>query len=242
MNIEERKLMQKAQKAGQFTDFAFLCKGKKIPVHKIIICAQSKVFNAACTNDFKEARSGVYDLSEYPLELVEMMVDYFYVGHYDNPTRVASKISLSMHSSMLALADKYDIQGLIRQAIDLYIRRLKHKHVELEDFLNSLPVLHELPISVSRDAIDAAVAHTRETVLTCTCRKATKGLIDQISDASQDFLKEVMMSIMSTPLESRCGDCNQRTRSLKISQEIRYSSAYLTYRQYNPYQNGLAGL
>ncbi|KAK2668729.1 BTB/POZ domain [Fusarium oxysporum f. sp. vasinfectum] len=66
MNIEERKLMQKAQKAGQFTDFAFLCKGKKIPVHKIIICAQSKVFNAACTNDFKEARSGVYDLSEYP--------------------------------------------------------------------------------------------------------------------------------------------------------------------------------
>jgi len=181
-------------------------------------------------------------LSEYPLELVEMMVDYFYVGHYDNPTRVASKISLSMHSSMLALADKYDIQGLIRQAIDLYIRRLKHKHVELEDFLNSLPVLHELPISVSRDAIDAAVAHTRETVLTCTCRKATKGLIDQISDARQDFLKEMMMSIMSTPLESRCGDCNQRTRSLKISQEIRYSSPYLTYRQYNPYQNGLAGL
>ncbi|KAL7755172.1 hypothetical protein ACKLNR_014929 [Fusarium oxysporum f. sp. zingiberi] len=231
-----------AQKAGQFTDFAFLCKGKKIPVHKIIICAQSKVFNAACTSDFKEARSGVYDLSEYPLELVEMMVDYFYVGHYDNPIRVASKISLSMHSSMLALADKYDIQGLIRQAIDLYIRRLKHKHVELEDFLNSLPVLHELPISVSRDAIDAAVAHTRETVLTCTCRKATKGLIDQISDASQDFLKEVMMSIMSTPLESRCGDCNQRTRSLKISQEIRYSSPYPTYRQYNTYQNGLAGL
>ncbi|KAM5386330.1 hypothetical protein ACJA88_002480 [Fusarium oxysporum] len=178
MNIEERKLMQKAQKAGQFTDFAFLCKGKKIPVHKIIIFAQSKVFNAACTSDFKEARSGVYDLSEYPLELVEMMVDYFYVGHYDNPIRVASKLSLSMHSSMLALADK----------------------------------------------------------------KATKRLIDQISDASQDFLKEVMMSIMSTPLESRCGDCNQRTRSLKISQEIRYFSPYPTYRQYNPYQNGLAGL
>ncbi|KAL5589527.1 hypothetical protein FOVSG1_011394 [Fusarium oxysporum f. sp. vasinfectum] len=231
-----------AQKAGQFTDFAFLCKGKKIPVHKIIICAQSKVFNAACISDFKEARSGVYDLSEYPLELVEMMVDYFYVGHYDNPIRVASKLSLSIHSSMLALADKYDIQGLIRQAIDLYIHRLKHKHVELEDFLNSLPVLHELPISVSRDAIDAAVAHTRETVLTCICRKATKRLIDQISDASQDFLKEVMMSIMSTPLESRCGDCNQRTRSLKISQEIRYSSPYPTSRQYNTYQNGLAGL
>ncbi|KAH7467802.1 hypothetical protein FOMA001_g15575 [Fusarium oxysporum f. sp. matthiolae] len=242
MNIEERKLMQKAQKAGQFTDFAFLCKGKKIPVHKIIICAQSKVFNAACTSDFKEARSGVYDLSEYPLELVEMMVDYFYVGHYDSPIRVASKLSVSMHSSMLTLADKYDIQGLIRQVIDLYIRRLKHKHVELEDFLNSLPGPARTAHIGFHGCYRCSRRPTRETVLTCICRKATKRLIDQISDASQDFLKEVMMSIMSTPLESRCGDSNQRTRSLKISQEIRYSSPYPTYRQYNPYQNGLAGL
>ncbi|KAH7147900.1 hypothetical protein DER46DRAFT_580337 [Fusarium sp. MPI-SDFR-AT-0072] len=116
-------------------------------------------------SDFKEARSGVYALSEYSLELAEMMVDYFYVGHYDVRIRVASKLSLSMHSSMLALADKYDIQG--------------------------------------------------------TQREVTKGLIDQISDASQDFLKEVMMSVMSTPLKSRCGDCKQQARSLKVSQEIR---------------------
>ncbi|KAF5718242.1 kelch 21 [Fusarium mundagurra] len=109
MNIEERKLMQRAQKAGQFTDFAFLCKGTKIPVHKVIICAQSKVFNAACNSGLKKATSGVYDLSEYPLEFVEKMVDYFYVGHYEDPNQDAPKISLSTHLLMMVLADKYII-------------------------------------------------------------------------------------------------------------------------------------
>ncbi|KAF5552095.1 kelch 21 [Fusarium phyllophilum] len=191
MNIEERKLMQRAQKAGQFTDFAFLCKGTKIPVQKVIICAQSKVFHAACNSGFKEATSGVYDLSEYPLELVEMMVDYFYVGHYEDPNQDASKLSLSKHLLMLVLADKYVIQGLESEAKSSYIRRLKQKDAEMEDFLQSLPVLYELPVAVSRDAIDAAVAHTREMLLTCTCEKASMGVVDQISDASRDFLKEL---------------------------------------------------
>ncbi|KAG9495396.1 hypothetical protein J7337_013641 [Fusarium musae] len=157
MDIEERKLMQRAQKASQFTDFAFLCKGTEIPVHKVIICAQSKVFNAVCTSGFKEAISGVYDLSEYPLELVEMMVEYFYVGYYEDPSADMSKVSLSTHLSMLVLADNYDIRGLERQAKFCFIRRLNEKNIELKEFLDSLPVLlpeggdvvyHEYPGSI----------------------------------------------------------------------------------------------
>ncbi|KAG5767250.1 hypothetical protein H9Q72_004700 [Fusarium xylarioides] len=136
-----------------------------------------------------------------------MMVDYFYVGHYEDPKQDASKLSLSKHLLMLVLADKYIIQGLESEAKSSYIRRLKQKDVEMEDFLQSLPVLYELPVAVSRDAIDAAVAHTRETLLTCTSKKASMGVVDQISDASRDFLKEVGRSIMSTPLASRWGDC-----------------------------------
>ncbi|KAF4495007.1 hypothetical protein FAGAP_8833 [Fusarium agapanthi] len=186
------------------------------------------VLNADCTSDFKEARSGAYDLSEYPMESVEMMVDYFYVGHYEYPSLDASKLSLATHMSMMALADKYDIKGLGCEAKSLYIRRLKQKNIELEDFLNSLPVLYEMLTSVSKDAIDAAVTPTRETVLPCTCREANEGVIDQISDASQDFLKEVMISIMSTPLESRCGDCSKPSRSLRITEEIRAGNPFST--------------
>ncbi|KLO81823.1 uncharacterized protein LW93_6979 [Fusarium fujikuroi] len=229
MNIEERKLMHTAQKAGQFTDFAFLCKGTKIPVHKVIICAQSRVFNAACNSDFKEVTSGVYDLSEYPLECVEMMVDYFYVGHYGNKNPDASKISLSTHLWMLVLADKYLIQRLESQAKSFYISRLKQKKVEMEDFLQSLPLLYELPVAVSRDSIEATVAYTREAVLACICRKASMGVIDQISDVSQDFLKEVMMSIMTTPLESRCSDCSKLDHLSKSSQELQRSHASRTH-------------
>ncbi|KAI1060204.1 hypothetical protein LB506_011079 [Fusarium annulatum] len=201
MNIEERKLMHTAQKA---------------------------VFNAACTSGLKESTSGVYDLSEYPLEFVERMVDHLYVGRYEDPNPDASKLPLSTHLLMLVLADKYVIQGLESEAKASYIRRLKQKNVELEDFLQSLPVLYEVPVEVSRDAIDAAVAHTREVVLTCICRKASMGVIDQISDASQDFLKEVMMSIMTTPLGSRCSDCSKLDHLSKSSQELQRSHASQT--------------
>ncbi|KAF5604640.1 hypothetical protein FPANT_1429 [Fusarium pseudoanthophilum] len=203
MNLEERKLMQKAQKAGQFTDFAFLCKGTKIPVHKVIICAQSKVFNAACTSGFKEAISGVYDLSEYPLELVEMMVDYFYLGYYEDPRADVSKVSLSTHLSMLALADKYAIRGLEPHSKLWFIHRLNQKNTELKEFLDSLPVLDKMPISVSRDVVEEAVYYTRETLLTCTY-----------------FLKEVMLSIMSTPVASRCSDCSKSGPPFSITLEL----------------------
>ncbi|KAF5233575.1 hypothetical protein FANTH_12491 [Fusarium anthophilum] len=224
MHIEERKLMHKAQKVGQFTDFAFLCNGTQIPVHKVIICAQSKVFNAACASDFQEATSGVYDLSEYPLEHVELMVNYLYVGHYEDPNRDAPKLPLSTHLSMLILADKYIIEGLKSEAKSSYTRRLKQKDVEMEDFLESLPVLYELPVAASKDFIDAAVAHTREAVLPCICKNASMPVVGQISDACHDFLSDVLMSIMSTPLRSRCSDCSKQDNLPNSSQESQLSS------------------
>ncbi|KAF5581144.1 hypothetical protein FPCIR_10319 [Fusarium pseudocircinatum] len=190
-----------AQKAGQFTDFAFLCRGTKIHVHK-------------------EATSGVYDLSEYPLELVERMVDYFYVGYYEDPSTDLSKVSLSTHLSMLVLADKHAIRGLERQAKLCYIRRLNQKNIEQEDFLDSLPVLYDMPMSVSGNVIEAAIYYTRETLLTCICTKANVGVMDQISDASQGFLKEVTISITSTPLESRCDDCSGISILSKVFEDI----------------------
>ncbi|KAF5566783.1 hypothetical protein FNAPI_951 [Fusarium napiforme] len=240
MDLEERKLMHKAQKAGQFTDFAFLCKRTKIPVHKVIICAQSKVFNAVCMSSFKEAISGVYDLSEYPLELVEMMVDYLYVGYYEDPSADVSRVSLSTHLSMLVLADKYAIRGLERHAKLCYIRRLNQKNTELKEFLDSLPVLDKMPISVSGDVVEEAVYYTRETLLTCTCRKASMGVIDQISDASQDFLKEVMLSIMSTPVASRCSDCSKSGPPFKYTLHLKNGITY--FKDQQGVENAIRGI
>ncbi|KAF5989774.1 hypothetical protein FBULB1_619 [Fusarium bulbicola] len=224
MYVEERKLMQKAQKVGQFTDFAFLCNGTKIPVHKVIVCAQSKAFYAACASGFQEATSGVYDLSEYPLEFVELMVNYLYVGYYEDSNRDAPKLTLSTHLTMMLLAEEYAIQGLKSEAKSSYIRRLKQKDVQMKDFLQSLPALYELPVAVSRDFIDAAVAHTREAVLPCVCSNASMRVVDQIFDASHEFLKEMMMSIMSTPLRSRCSDCSKQDNPANSSQESQRSS------------------
>jgi hypothetical protein len=66
-----------------------------------------------------------------------------------------------------------------------------------------------MSMSVSRGVIDAAIYYTRETLLSCMCTKASLGVMDQISDASQDYLEEVRMSIESVPLKSRCDDCSK---------------------------------
>lgn len=60
--------------SGQFADLVITCKDRKWAVHRAIICSRSGFFNGACRNWFKEAHSGIIDLSEDDEEAVERMV------------------------------------------------------------------------------------------------------------------------------------------------------------------------
>lgn len=82
-----------------------ICGEERFPVHKVIVCSQSKVFRAACSKPFrvsnhsnypiyisdiyltplKEAASGEYRIEEQSLAVVRRMVDYFYTGDYGDP-------------------------------------------------------------------------------------------------------------------------------------------------------------
>lgn len=53
----------RSREQGRYTDFTLICEGMKFEVHKIILCSQSPVFDAACTESFM-ASDGAEMLSE----------------------------------------------------------------------------------------------------------------------------------------------------------------------------------
>ncbi|KAF5718243.1 hypothetical protein FMUND_5339 [Fusarium mundagurra] len=122
--LQDRLRMQKARESGEFTDFALICNGQTINVHKIIICGQSTVFQRACSGKFKlllsdkhtfmaankvqEASAGIYDMYDHPLDVVNRMVEYLYTGAYEIP----EDADLFTHASRFTLAGKYGIDGL----------------------------------------------------------------------------------------------------------------------------------
>jgi hypothetical protein len=56
----------------------------------------------------QEASSGVYDLNDHPLRVVNRIVEYLYTGIYDVPDD-AGRLT---HATMFVLADKYGIGRL----------------------------------------------------------------------------------------------------------------------------------
>lgn len=39
--------------SGNFSDLKLMCEGREFPVHKAILCSQSRVFNAECEGGFE---------------------------------------------------------------------------------------------------------------------------------------------------------------------------------------------
>ncbi|KAI4611971.1 hypothetical protein J4E80_007423 [Alternaria sp. BMP 0032] len=91
--IELKSALASLFACGQYSDLTIVCGAKRYPVHRILLATRSTFFEGACRNGFREAETGVVDLSEDDAEAVEHMVHYFY--HMDYLT----KKSLSRRSS-----------------------------------------------------------------------------------------------------------------------------------------------
>ncbi|KAH9861707.1 hypothetical protein J1614_011460 [Plenodomus biglobosus] len=90
--------------SGKYADLTIVCGAKRYPVHRALLATRSTFFEGACRNGFREAESGVIDLTEDDAEAVEYMVHFFY--HNDYLTKSLSRQSSrrsSQCNSQLAL-------------------------------------------------------------------------------------------------------------------------------------------
>ena len=58
----------------KYADLTITCNYRQWAVHKAIICSRSGFFDGACSSQFREAGSGIIDLSEDDEEAVEQMI------------------------------------------------------------------------------------------------------------------------------------------------------------------------
>ncbi|KAM0431342.1 hypothetical protein ACHAPT_005317 [Fusarium lateritium] len=219
--------MANIRENGDFVDFAFLCRGERINVHRVIICKKSPVF-------YREAKSRTYKIDDYPFAAVQGMVEYLYTGDYSEPEEKSTAEDdaeappihdadalpvLSLHTAMVSMADKYDINGLASLAVERYTRHLE-KDRNFERFLDSVPGIYNMPAVLSQRLRDAAVAFARAEVRGVMADWTGWAAFQEVLDEFPEFSKALLCSIIERPLalQGKCRNfyCKELNKNVPV--------------------------
>ncbi|KAK7887592.1 hypothetical protein LTR67_009493 [Exophiala xenobiotica] len=69
---------------GKFSDFIIECQGVEFKVHRIVVCTQSPMLDAACSGSFEEAVSGRIKFPEEEPEIMARAILFVYSNDYDD--------------------------------------------------------------------------------------------------------------------------------------------------------------
>ncbi|KAH6957694.1 BTB/POZ protein [Ilyonectria sp. MPI-CAGE-AT-0026] len=213
LNTIKSNSLGRLRENGEFSDFEFTCNGHTIPVHRVIVCSQSRVFHAACTGEFKEASTRMYSLDSHSLPMVRRMVDFFYTSDYteeseeDNTDDDAIPI-LSVHATMFASADKYNMEELRVLSAKKYSGNLK-KNPDLISFLLSISEVYNSTLTSSRGLRDPALAFARERLPGFLTSSDAKEGFDEVTADTPEFIKDLLYYFIQYPLMGYCSDCGR---------------------------------
>ncbi|OAA59314.1 BTB/POZ fold domain containing protein [Cordyceps fumosorosea ARSEF 2679] len=137
----------------KYCDFDLVCQGHSIPVHKAVVCAQSRVFANICSRRSQRAAPISYGIPHSDIQTVELMVQYLYTGKHtysvrgpivshdpslpisetrmiDNPKYIRNKAAivtvLSAHIKLLDLAETCLVDELVVRVVDEFRAVLSH--------------------------------------------------------------------------------------------------------------------
>jgi len=118
-----------------FTDAEITCQGHSWKVHRCVLCVNSPVFAAAFSGHMQEANAASMEIKDATVDDVETMLRFIYTGDVN---------CVGAHtSSLLLLAHRYDIKGLIPQCGDHILESVSKDSVA--DVARNLRALKEDP-------------------------------------------------------------------------------------------------
>lgn len=106
-------------------------------------------------------------MDSHSLPTIKRMVDYLYTGNYSEKSNTKPEDSpvdtsiLSLHVTMFALANKYDIKGLEILSANRYSKVLSQNQ-DVRDFLQSVPDVYRLTPDSCRVCV-TGLSYLRET-------------------------------------------------------------------------------
>ncbi|KAH6898076.1 hypothetical protein B0T10DRAFT_601107 [Thelonectria olida] len=182
---------------GKNTDFALLSHGKKIHLHKLIVCAQSPVIDAALNGSFKESKTAVLRVDDsFSFETVQYMTKFLYTGKYEIETKAPGKTTKRKRpqvgpistASSSSLADSTNISSSGPTERQLLFQ---HYHVCLIADYYDIPNLKSLAIKVFSSTLGLKWTPSNLIEATCEILEATsdEALTDSLAVSIASRLK-----------------------------------------------------
>ena len=88
------------------SDVVIVCQEEEIRAHRFVLCARSPVFNAMLQSKMSENATGEVKIDDVDKDVLKEMLRYMYKVEVDE--------TFTKFKELLILADKYEVQGLIK--------------------------------------------------------------------------------------------------------------------------------
>jgi hypothetical protein len=144
------------------------------------------------------------------LPMVQKLIDYFYTADYDeivNEPGTDEVISgLQVHARMFALADKYDIEGLLVLSSEKFSNRFRSSPNGLE-LLESVPDVYALTPPSVKILRNKVTLCARINLKTSLRDQSVREVYERIATEHPDFVKDVLDLYIRAPLFGNCLTC-----------------------------------
>lgn len=208
-----------------FTDLQLKSRSETFNVHKKVLCSRSEFFGKACKGGFKEASSGVIDLSEDDPEAVKAMLQFCYTTDYTYDT--------ALHAKVYAIAEKYNIKPL-KDLARTKFETAADRDWDSPYFPTTIDFVYTSTPPNDRGLRDIVVKLSRDHLKSLLYRPGFESMMEDNGDFGKDLVKAIAYRVDIEPGAAtyKCGACGKLTAAwLNPNQSIACPScgAYYTY-------------
>ncbi|KAL8634752.1 MAG: hypothetical protein Q9228_007678, partial [Teloschistes exilis] len=199
------KSIEAYYREGRFTDLTITCRGRDYYCHKLVVCTQSKFFEAACTHGFTESVTSKVDLSTEEPYLINLMLEDLYTqgplidSAGRNEPDILSEVMASLHPpstqiSLYALGDRLIIAGLCKYAARLFKDWIESADLRITDMASWIPLLYDSLREHGRTLRNLVIERLLAPNLECENAPSSEPLSKLMGDIEQ-FREDIFVAL-----------------------------------------------